>query len=160
MSIFWVYLISTQLVTILQLFALIYDVNESKLGLSIFAIGNSMTDLLTNIAIARIGMPVMAIGASFGAPMLNILLGIGVSILFSILQSDPSSSAPLQTSIWTRYYDFGSIPMSLYRSLFALQFALVFTFLYIVRNKFIADASLGYFLLSGYFIFTFVNILL
>ncbi|GJJ08558.1 hypothetical protein Clacol_002776 [Clathrus columnatus] len=50
----------------------------SLLGLTIFAIGNSLADLVANISIAAFA-PIMGFSACFGGPMLNILLGIGIS---------------------------------------------------------------------------------
>lgn len=41
--------------------------------------GNSLGDLVANVTVARMGYPLMALSACFGGPMLNILLGIGIS---------------------------------------------------------------------------------
>ncbi|KAH8918628.1 hypothetical protein BT69DRAFT_1338011 [Atractiella rhizophila] len=49
------------------------------MGLTIFAMGNSLGDFVANVTIARMGFPVMAISACFGGPMLNILFGVGLS---------------------------------------------------------------------------------
>lgn len=53
--------------------------SDAILGLTIFAMGNSLGDLVANITVARMGYPLMALSACFGGPMLNILLGIGMS---------------------------------------------------------------------------------
>ncbi|KAF3940270.1 hypothetical protein ABW19_dt0209405 [Dactylella cylindrospora] len=44
--------------------------------------GNSLGDLVADITVARLGFPVMALSACFGGPMLNILLGIGISGIY------------------------------------------------------------------------------
>lgn len=49
------------------------------MGLTIFAVGNSLGDLVADVTVARLGYPVMALSACFGGPMLNILLGVGLS---------------------------------------------------------------------------------
>lgn len=57
----------------------IFGLSDAILGLTIFAMGNSLGDLVANITVARMGYPLMALSACFGGPMLNILLGIGAS---------------------------------------------------------------------------------
>ncbi|KAK3062147.1 hypothetical protein LTR53_019496, partial [Teratosphaeriaceae sp. CCFEE 6253] len=53
--------------------------SHAIMGLTIFAVGNSLGDLVADVTVARLGYPVMALSACFGGPMLNILLGIGLS---------------------------------------------------------------------------------
>lgn len=50
-----------------------------RLGLTVFAVGNSLGDLVADVTLAQLGKPVMALSACFGGPLLNILLGIGLS---------------------------------------------------------------------------------
>lgn len=57
----------------------IFGLSDAILGLTIFAMGNSLGDLVANVTVARMGYPLMALSACFGGPMLNILLGIGMS---------------------------------------------------------------------------------
>lgn len=57
----------------------VFNLSDAILGLTIFAIGNSLGDLVANVTVARMGYPLMALSACFGGPMLNILLGIGLS---------------------------------------------------------------------------------
>ena len=47
--------------------------------LQVLAWGNSIGDFVSNLTMARQGFPRMAVGAAFGGPMMNILIGIGVS---------------------------------------------------------------------------------
>ncbi|CAG8508488.1 4866_t:CDS:10 [Diversispora eburnea] len=75
----WIFLIANEVVSLLESFGLIIGVSEAILGLTIFAMGNSLGDFVANITIAKMGLPMMAISACFGSPMLNILLGIGLS---------------------------------------------------------------------------------
>jgi sodium/potassium/calcium exchanger 6 len=58
------------------------NISDSLLGLTVFAVGNSLGDLVANVTVARLGFPVMALSACFGGPMLNILLGIGIGGLY------------------------------------------------------------------------------
>ncbi len=42
-----------------------------------------MGDLVTNLAVAKAGFPGMAIAGSYGGPLFNILLGIGLPMFYS-----------------------------------------------------------------------------
>ena len=54
MSVIWVYSISNELVFLIQTFGIIFSISETVLGLTVFAIGNSLLDLLTNLEIAKL----------------------------------------------------------------------------------------------------------
>ncbi|KAK3988123.1 Sodium/calcium exchanger protein-domain-containing protein [Cladorrhinum sp. PSN332] len=77
-SVFWISTIAGEVVGVLKAIGVILNMSEAILGLTIFAMGNSVGDLVANITIARLGSPIMALAACFGGPMLNILLGVGV----------------------------------------------------------------------------------
>ncbi|RDL36694.1 uncharacterized protein BP5553_06046 [Venustampulla echinocandica] len=81
-SIAWISTIANEVVGVLKAFGVIFGISDAILGLTIFAVGNSLGDLVADITVARLGYPVMALSACFGGPMLNILLGIGVSGLY------------------------------------------------------------------------------
>lgn len=78
-SIAWISTIAGQVVALLKAFAIILNMSHAILGLTVFAVGNSLGDLVADITVARLGYPVMALSACFGGPLLNILLGIGLS---------------------------------------------------------------------------------
>jgi sodium/potassium/calcium exchanger 6 len=78
-SIAWISTIAGEVVGVLKAIGVILDISDAILGLTIFAVGNSLGDLVANVTVARLGYPVMALSACFGGPMLNILLGIGLS---------------------------------------------------------------------------------
>lgn len=86
-SIAWISTIASEVVGVLKAFGVILGISDAILGLTIFAVGNSLGDLVANITVARLGYPVMALSACFGGPMLNILLGIGISGLIITIQS-------------------------------------------------------------------------
>ncbi|BGP38365.1 hypothetical protein JCM10449v2_002297 [Rhodotorula kratochvilovae] len=83
----WILMIVNEVVGVLQTFGHIFGISDAILGLTIFAMGNSLGDLVANAT--RMGYPAMAIAACFGGPMLNILLGVGLSGTYLIL-FDPS----------------------------------------------------------------------
>lgn len=60
----------------------IMNISQGMIGLTIYAIGNSIADFVANLSVARQGYASMAIGACIGGPLFNILLGVGVSSLY------------------------------------------------------------------------------
>ena len=78
-SIAWISTIASQVVGALKALAVILNMSHAIMGLTIFAVGNSLGDFVADVTVARLGYPVMALSACFGGPMLNILLGIGLS---------------------------------------------------------------------------------
>jgi sodium/potassium/calcium exchanger 6 len=78
-SIAWISTIANEVVGVLKTLGVILNMSDAILGLTIFAVGNSLGDFVADITVARLGFPVMALSACFGGPMLNILLGIGIS---------------------------------------------------------------------------------
>ncbi len=85
-SIAWISTIANEVVGVLKAFGVILGISDAILGLTIFAVGNSLGDLVADITVAKLGYPVMALSACFGGPMLNILLGIGLSGLYMTIK--------------------------------------------------------------------------
>jgi sodium/potassium/calcium exchanger 6 len=85
-SVAWISTIANEVVGVLKAFGVILGISDAILGLTVFAIGNSLGDLVADITVAKLGYPVMALSACFGGPMLNILLGIGISGLYMTLK--------------------------------------------------------------------------
>lgn len=85
-SIAWISTIADEVVAVLKALGVIFNISDAILGLTIFAVGNSLSDLIANITVARLGYPVMALSACFGGPMLNILLGIGISGIYMMIR--------------------------------------------------------------------------
>ncbi|KAJ2083226.1 hypothetical protein H4R24_000963 [Coemansia sp. RSA 988] len=83
----WVSLIADEIVSITQALGLILGLSEEILGLTIVGFGNSLGDLVTNLTLARMGYPMMALSACFGGPMLCLLLGIGVAACGNIART-------------------------------------------------------------------------
>ncbi|KAI9697583.1 MAG: hypothetical protein M1836_004533 [Candelina mexicana] len=85
-AIAWISTIANEVVGVLKAFGVILGISDAILGLTIFAVGNSLGDLVADITVARLGYPVMALSACFGGPMLNILLGVGLSGLYMTIK--------------------------------------------------------------------------
>ncbi|SCV74202.1 BQ2448_6634 [Microbotryum intermedium] len=87
----WILLIVNEVVGVLLTIGHILGLSDAILGLTIFAMGNSLGDLVANATVARMGFPSMAIAACIGGPMLNILLGIGLSGCYLIARNNGES---------------------------------------------------------------------
>ncbi|KAI9655643.1 MAG: hypothetical protein M1831_004795 [Alyxoria varia] len=88
-AITWISSIANEVVGVLKTIGVIFNMSDAILGLTIFAVGNSLGDLVADVQVARLGFPYMAFSACFGGPMLNILLGIGLSGLYmTVYHSD------------------------------------------------------------------------
>ncbi|KAI8637286.1 Sodium/calcium exchanger protein-domain-containing protein [Parasitella parasitica] len=78
----WIFLIANEVVSVLQAIGMAVGVSEAILGLTVFALGNSLGDFVANVTMARMGYPLMAMSACFGGPMLNIMLGVGMGATY------------------------------------------------------------------------------
>ncbi|EME39427.1 hypothetical protein DOTSEDRAFT_75193 [Dothistroma septosporum NZE10] len=86
-AIAWISAVASQVVGALKALAVILNMSHAIMGLTIFAVGNSLGDLVADVTVAKLGYPVMALSACFGGPMLNILLGIGLSGSYILLRN-------------------------------------------------------------------------
>ncbi|KAF8127069.1 Sodium/calcium exchanger protein-domain-containing protein [Boletus edulis] len=85
-AVVWIMAIADEVVYVLQTFGFIFGLSDAIIGLTIFAVGNSLADLVANTSVA-VFAPMMGFSACFGGPMLNILLGIGISGTYVINES-------------------------------------------------------------------------
>lgn len=60
-SIAWISTIAGEVVGVLKTVGVVLGISEALLGLTIFAAGNSVGDLVADITVARLGYPVMAL---------------------------------------------------------------------------------------------------
>lgn len=60
-SIAWISTIAEEVVGVLKAVGVILGMSEAILGLTVFAVGNSVGDLVADITVARLGFPVMAL---------------------------------------------------------------------------------------------------
>lgn len=84
MSILWIYLLATEIISLLKTVGIVFSMTDTAIGLGILAWGNSLGDIVANLSLAEAGYPRMALGASIGAPLLNLLLGFGLSFTVSL----------------------------------------------------------------------------
>lgn len=132
-----------------------FDVSESILGLTVFAWGNSIGDLVSNITFTRIGVLDIALGACFGGPLLYFLFGIGIDGMLII----PRHSENLDDSLWRRYIEFQVDPV-LVVTCVGLLIAFAIYIIVIPLNSWKIDKKVGSLFLTLYCIITATNILL
>lgn len=91
----WIYCLANEIVALLQVFGVIFNLSDAILGLTVLAWGNSISDFVSNIAVARKNYPRMAISACFGGPLLALLLGLGIPCIIEIVKGRVPPRYPL-----------------------------------------------------------------
>ncbi|EPQ29583.1 uncharacterized protein PFL1_02802 [Pseudozyma flocculosa PF-1] len=155
-SVMWIMTIVDEVVSILQTVGLIVGISDAILGLTVFAVGNSLGDLVANVTIARLGHPVMAISACFAGPLLNLLLGIGISGTW--LLSGESSKQPWSHADLDGIYLIDFSPTLLVSGL-GLLMILVGTLVAVPMNGFYLTRPLGVALMATYALIMTLNVL-
>lgn len=150
-SLVWIYLTAASAVTLLMTLALILRIPNALLGATVFAIGQSSNDLVANTAVARRGMPVLAASATFGGPMMNMLLGIGGGGLIQVSKSKANGGSGI--------YSFKVGP-GVFVSAACLVLGLCITLGYTFRNAWRLERGLGATLIGTWIAFTFANVAL
>lgn len=143
-AIVWIMAIADEVVSVLQTFGHIFGLSDAIIGLTIFAVGNSMADFVADISVASFA-PVMAFSACFGGPMLNMLLGVGVSGTYLIHQSGEPFSLEFSSTLFV--------------STIGLLCLLVTTMIFVPYNDYKLGKRWGIFLIATYLITMVVNII-
>ncbi|XP_071479928.1 mitochondrial sodium/calcium exchanger protein-like [Diadema antillarum] len=89
-AVLWIYSLANEIVNILQMFGIEFNIDDAVLGLTVLAWGNSIGDLIADITMAKQGFPTMGMSACFGGPMFNMLLGIGISCTITTIRDNGS----------------------------------------------------------------------
>ncbi|GAK68305.1 sodium/calcium exchanger protein [Moesziomyces antarcticus] len=155
-SVMWIMSIVDEVVSILQTVGIIVGLSDAILGLTVFAVGNSLGDLVANVTIARLGHPVMAISACFAGPMLNLLLGIGISGTYLLSSSGHKGK-------WSHDGAPGIYPIDFNPTLLVsglgLLFILVGTLIAVPMNNFHLTRPIGLALIGAYVLIMTLNLL-
>ncbi|XP_047327995.1 cation/calcium exchanger 5 [Impatiens glandulifera] len=81
MSVFWISTAAGELLNCLSALGSLLQLPQSLLGLTVLAWGNSVGDLVADVAVARAGQPAMAMAGCFACPMFNMLFGLGTALV-------------------------------------------------------------------------------
>jgi Ca2+/Na+ antiporter len=132
----WIYIFAVELVHTLQAVGRVVGVSDAFLGLTVLGSSQSLGDLVTNIAVARGGMPRMAAAACIAAPLLDTLFGVGLAgILGNMMVASPF---PMELNV------------QLYVTECFLIFALVSMLVLLLTNGMKAGKNFGVMLLIVY----------
>ncbi|KAI4386621.1 hypothetical protein MLD38_004539 [Melastoma candidum] len=94
MSVTWTYIVAEELVSLLASVGIILGISPSILGLTVLAWGNSLGDLISNVAMAINGGVdgvQVAISGCYGGPIFNTLIGLGLSLVVKSWSSYPGT---------------------------------------------------------------------
>ncbi|XP_078484084.1 mitochondrial sodium/calcium exchanger protein [Ciona intestinalis] len=86
-AVVWTYTIANEIVNLLQTFGAILNVSNVIMGLTFLAWGNSIGDVVADVALARQGFPRMSLSACFGGPLFNLLIGICLPCTITIIKT-------------------------------------------------------------------------
>ncbi|KAG8908491.1 hypothetical protein FRB99_005849 [Tulasnella sp. 403] len=135
-AVVWIMAIADEVVRVLQTFGFIFGLSDAIIGLTVFAIGNSLADFVANLSVAAFA-PIMGFSACFGGPMLNMLLGVGISGSV-VLRQNKQSYYPI---------DFSS---TLLVSSIGLLSLLIMTLTFVPYNGYFLPRRWGFFLIFYY----------
>jgi Ca2+/Na+ antiporter len=81
MAIFWIWFVAKNLIEVLNLIGVLFDVPGFFLGMTLLSLGNSLPDLTLNSSLARAGFGKMGLAGSIAGPLFNLLIGLGSSLI-------------------------------------------------------------------------------
>ena len=67
------------------------ELPPALLGLTVLAWGNSVRDLVADVAVAKAGQPAMAMAGCFAGPMFNMLVGLGTALVIQTADVYPNA---------------------------------------------------------------------
>ncbi|KAK8114433.1 Sodium/calcium exchanger protein-domain-containing protein [Apiospora kogelbergensis] len=156
----WISTIAGEVVGVLKTIGVVLDISEAILGLTVFAVGNSVGDLVADITVARLGYPVMALSACFGGPLLNILLGIGLGGAYQTIHAanhhhHKHPDRPVHYKAYTI-----EVTPTLMISAVVLLITLLVLLVVVPLNKWIMDRKIGYGLIGLWTVGTVANLVI
>lgn len=147
MSVCWISFIAGELLGCLAALGVILKLSPALLGLTVLAWGNSIGDLVADVAVAKAGQPAMAMAGCYAGPMFNMLIGLGLALVMRTAHSYPSGYyLHFHMSIVVA---FGFLFLSLLGSLFVVTW-----------SRFQVPRFWGFFLIALYVLFVVVSLMI
>ncbi|GJM84627.1 hypothetical protein PR202_ga00315 [Eleusine coracana subsp. coracana] len=151
MSVAWAYVAAHEALALLAAAGAILSVDAAALGVTVLAWGNSLGDLVTNVAVAASsrggggGGAQVAVSGCYGGSVFNVLVGLGLSLLLACWAGHPR---PVE------------VPgeAGLYRTLGFVAAGVLWAAVVLHRRGMRVDRTLGLGLLVVYLCFFCVNI--
>lgn len=81
MSLIWIWFTANILISLLMAISNMMNINESFLGMTVLTYGNSISDLMLNLSLVKLGYGEMALSGSIAGPLFNLLIGLGIPLL-------------------------------------------------------------------------------
>lgn len=91
MSVFWISTTAGELLNCLAALGRLLQLPPALLGLTVLAWGNSVGDLVADVAVAKAGQPAMAMAGCFAGPMFNMLFGLGTALVMQTAKVFPEA---------------------------------------------------------------------
>ncbi|XP_044585078.1 mitochondrial sodium/calcium exchanger protein-like isoform X1 [Cotesia glomerata] len=141
-----VWVIAGEVMAVLESIGFASRISDAMLGLTLLAWGNSVGDLISNVAIARQGFARMGYSACFGGPLFNTLVGLGLHWTYTAFQHHDYRTHIINSDMMPGCLAF-------------LLCSLTTSFLYLNITGFALRQSYGYVLISIYLVFMLINLL-
>uniref|UniRef100_A0A7M5XCC0 Sodium/calcium exchanger membrane region domain-containing protein n=4 Tax=Clytia hemisphaerica TaxID=252671 RepID=A0A7M5XCC0_9CNID len=145
-AVVWIKCTAQEVVNLLQTFGWISHLSYGIMGLTLLAWGNSIGDFISNLTMARNGAPRMAIAACYGGPLLNMLLGVGISCTISAIR-DGGEKSIIRGS--TQYI----------LSAMVLAISLLSAIIILPLHKFMSSKYIGFYLFGLYALYLTLSVL-
>jgi len=145
MSVFWISTMAGELLNCLAAIGVIMDFPPSILGMTVLAWGNSVGDLVADVALAKAGQPTIAIAGCFAGPMFNMLVGLGTALVVQTARVYPKA--------YVLEFNVGIVVAFVF-----LLLSLMGTLLVVTWARFRVPRFWGYCLMGIYILFTIVSI--
>ncbi|KAH7519065.1 hypothetical protein JRO89_XSUnG0142900 [Xanthoceras sorbifolium] len=147
MSVFWISTIAGELLNCLAAIGAILELPPAILGLTVLAWGNSVGDLVADVAVAKAGHPAMAMAGCFAGPMFNMLIGLGSALVMQTANVYPNA--------YELHFHTGIVIAFVF-----LLLSLMGSLLVITWSRFRVPRFWGFCLVGLYIVFTAVSLLI
>lgn len=147
MSVFWISTVAGELLNCLAAIGALLELPPAILGLTVLAWGNSVGDLVADVAVAKAGQPAMAMAGCFAGPMFNMLVGLGTALVIQTANVYPEA--------YELHFHMGIVIAFVFLLLSLMGSLLVLTW-----YRFRVPKFWGFFLVGLYIVFTAVSLVI